>query len=50
MTAESGFLLIWTLDGKVLFKETQDSIKQIFFIDKDSVSITVSKGGGAELK
>lgn len=50
VSAESGFLLIWSLDGKVIHKETQESIKQIFLLDKDSVVITVSKMGGAELK
>ncbi|CAL8088660.1 unnamed protein product [Orchesella dallaii] len=51
ISAESGFLLIWNVhEGKVIFKETQDSIKQIFLIEKDTVVITVSKVGGAELR
>ena len=34
----------------MLFKEEQEAIKQMFFIEKDQVFITVSKLGGADLK
>ena len=34
----------------MLFKEEQEAVKQMFFIEKDQVFITVSKLGGADLK
>jgi hypothetical protein len=41
--------LIWRYDemeekgNAVIYKEEQDAIKQLFFIEKDTVLITVSK-------
>lgn len=62
-TAESGAILLWRAvpdddspdtPSVVIFKEEQEAVKQLFFIDKDEILIAVSKMmggvGGAEMK
>jgi len=51
ISGESGHVLVWDLiESCVCFKEEQAELKQLFFLDKDSVFVAVSKVGGADLK
>jgi hypothetical protein len=51
ITAESGHVLVWDLfESSVCFKQEQSDLKQLFFMDKDTMFIAVSKIGGAEMR
>jgi len=43
--------MIWSADERgVVFKEEHDAVKQLFFIEEDTMFMTLSKIGGMEMK